>query len=89
MLSLLLLLLLPRRTQTNVSVSLSLCLEHVQLLLSNSQDVTNSSIQYYKMLLRVIFDALVVWLAQMGLVTAFADLDTARWSNSTALLDDA
>ncbi|KAI0474260.1 ubiquitin carboxyl-terminal hydrolase [Xylaria cf. heliscus] len=30
--------------------------EHVQLLLSNSQDVTNSSIQYYKMLLRVIFD---------------------------------
>jgi ubiquitin carboxyl-terminal hydrolase 22/27/51 len=31
-------------------------IEHVQLLLSNSQDVTNSSIQYYKMLLRVIFD---------------------------------
>ncbi|KAI2634554.1 ubiquitin carboxyl-terminal hydrolase [Xylaria nigripes] len=30
--------------------------EHVQLLLSNSQDVTNSSIQYYKMLLRVVFD---------------------------------
>ncbi|RYP33921.1 hypothetical protein DL767_004548 [Monosporascus sp. MG133] len=30
--------------------------EHVQLLLSNSQDVMNSSIQYYKMLLRVIFD---------------------------------
>ncbi|KAK6852049.1 ubiquitin carboxyl-terminal hydrolase [Apiospora arundinis] len=30
--------------------------EHVQLLLSNSPDVMNSSIQYYKMLLRVIFD---------------------------------
>ncbi|KAI0127967.1 hypothetical protein BJ170DRAFT_723400 [Xylariales sp. AK1849] len=30
--------------------------EHVQLLLSNSQEVMNSSIQYYKMLLRVIFD---------------------------------
>ncbi|KAI0857547.1 ubiquitin carboxyl-terminal hydrolase [Xylaria cubensis] len=30
--------------------------EHVQLLLSNSQDTMNSSIQYYKMLLRVIFD---------------------------------
>ncbi|KAH8653319.1 hypothetical protein BX600DRAFT_386232 [Xylariales sp. PMI_506] len=30
--------------------------EHVQLLLSNSLDVMNSSIQYYKMLLRVIFD---------------------------------
>lgn len=30
--------------------------EHVELLLSNSQDVMNSSIQYYKMLLRVIFD---------------------------------
>ncbi|KAI1080287.1 ubiquitin carboxyl-terminal hydrolase [Whalleya microplaca] len=30
--------------------------EHVQLLLSNSPDITNNSIQYYKMLLRVIFD---------------------------------
>ncbi|KAH9904575.1 ubiquitin carboxyl-terminal hydrolase [Xylariomycetidae sp. FL2044] len=30
--------------------------EHVQLLLSKSQDVMNSSIQYYKMLLRAIFD---------------------------------
>jgi ubiquitin carboxyl-terminal hydrolase 22/27/51 len=30
--------------------------EHVELLFSNSQDVINSSIQYYKMLLRVIFD---------------------------------
>lgn len=40
-------------------------------------------------LLRVIFDALVVWVAQMGLVAAFADLDSARWSDFTALLDDA
>jgi len=30
--------------------------EHIQLLLSNSPEVMNSSIQYYKMLLRVIFD---------------------------------
>ncbi len=30
--------------------------EHVEVLLSKSQDVRNSSIQYYKMLLRVIFD---------------------------------
>ncbi|ORY60723.1 uncharacterized protein BCR38DRAFT_459729 [Pseudomassariella vexata] len=30
--------------------------EHVQLLLSNSPEVMNSSISYYKMLLRVIFD---------------------------------
>ncbi|KAI0475019.1 ubiquitin carboxyl-terminal hydrolase [Xylariaceae sp. FL0804] len=30
--------------------------EHVQLLLSSSPDTMNSSIQYYKMLLRVVFD---------------------------------
>ncbi|KAL7619963.1 hypothetical protein AAE478_010510 [Parahypoxylon ruwenzoriense] len=30
--------------------------EHVQLLFTNREDVMNSSIQYYKMLLRVIFD---------------------------------
>ncbi|KAJ3577761.1 hypothetical protein NPX13_g2809 [Xylaria arbuscula] len=30
--------------------------EHVQLLLSNSQEVINSTINYYKMLLRVIYD---------------------------------
>ena len=38
-------------------------------------------------LLRVSFHALVVWVAEMGLVEAFADLDTARWSNFTALRD--
>ncbi|KAK8013367.1 Ubiquitin carboxyl-terminal hydrolase [Apiospora marii] len=31
--------------------------EHIQILFSNSPDVMNSSIQYYKMLLRVIFDS--------------------------------
>ncbi|KAK6069608.1 ubiquitin carboxyl-terminal hydrolase 2 [Seiridium cupressi] len=34
--------------------------EHVQILLSNSPDVMASSIQYYKMLLRVIYDSTAV-----------------------------
>lgn len=35
---------------------LTLLLEHVQLLLSQSQEVMNSSIAHYKMILRGIFD---------------------------------
>jgi ubiquitin carboxyl-terminal hydrolase 22/27/51 len=35
---------------------LTLALEHMQLLMTKSQDVTTNTIQYYKMLLRVIFD---------------------------------
>ncbi len=46
----------PPRCRRLVYPPTDACVEHVELLLSNSQDVTNSSIQYFKMLLRVIFD---------------------------------